>query len=325
MKSFGRLALGCSLALGISVFTGCSGDASSSIEEWVVSQNESSSSVVTESSAEQVKSSSEKVESSSEVVEESSSAADELESSSEALAESSSDVAPADKPSWQFLNPEISYDEFVDERDGQPYKSVKIGTQTWMAENLNYAYSQPSADMDSTSACYRNVTENCDKYGRLYLYSAMLDSAGVFSEDALGCGRGAVCELAGKKVRGVCPEGWRLPSKAEWNTLIEFVDKNHSGAKLRSKANVWMSSDHAEPPEDAYGFSLLPSGYYSDYNGKSGFEEIRYLTDFFYYDVKCRNDDLCSSIYFLYRYEVATESQPRSRYMLPIRCIKDED
>ena len=61
-----------------------------------------------------------------------------------------------------------------DDRDGQTYKTVKIGSQWWMAENLNYAYLQPTASEDSSSFCYNNLPENCEKYGRLYLWSAMI-------------------------------------------------------------------------------------------------------------------------------------------------------
>ena len=66
------------------------------------------------------------------------------------------------------------YGELVDERDGQTYKTVKIGEQVWMAANLNYAYTGVPYNYaggntsDSTSWCYGNDPVNCSKYGRLY-------------------------------------------------------------------------------------------------------------------------------------------------------------
>ena len=73
----------------------------------------------------------------------------------------------------------------TDERDGQTYKTVKIGTQTWMAENLNYAYTGVPYKVDgntsdSISWCYDNDPANCAKYGRLYTWAAAMDSVGTW-------------------------------------------------------------------------------------------------------------------------------------------------
>ncbi len=120
------------------------------------------------------------------------------------------------KANWALMNPEISYGELTDARDGQVYRTVEIGDQIWMAENLNYAYMP-----DTLSFCYNDSAEYCEKYGRLYTWSAAMDSAAIFSEDGKGCSvEQSGSPSCGKfPVRGICPEGWHFPSNNEWKTL----------------------------------------------------------------------------------------------------------
>ncbi len=89
----------------------------------------------------------------------------------------------------------VSISSFTDTRDGKTYKTVKIGNQTWMAENLNYS--------TGNSWCYDNNTSNCSKYGRLYDW-----------------------ETAKK----ACPRGWHLPSKSEFEILLSKVGGEGSNA-----------------------------------------------------------------------------------------------
>ena len=167
--------------------------------------------------------------------------------------ESSSSAEPP-KTALDFLNPSIEYGEFVDDRDNQKYKSVKIGNQIWMAQNLNYAYEQKTRSGSASSFCYKNEPDSCGKYGRLYLWSAALDSAAQFSKDGEGCGNEVVCEFEGK-VRGVCPSGWHLPDTTEFRGLLNFVGDS-SATKL--KANEAWGVSYENP----YGFSALPAGGY---------------------------------------------------------------
>ncbi|MCQ2103505.1 MAG: fibrobacter succinogenes major paralogous domain-containing protein [Fibrobacter sp.] len=237
------------------------------------SSEESSSSVASSSSARSSSSvASSSSEKSSSSVASSSSA---KSSSSSVISGSSSSVIPSEvegssssfKANWAYLNPNIDYGEFTDERDGQVYKTVKIGYQTWMAENLNYAYTgvkynYDSYTSDSTSWCYENKASNCDKYGRLYTWSAVMDSAAQFSVNAgTKCGYGKTC-TPNRPHRGICPEGWHVPTKQENSTLLTYIyiDGSSFPGSLRSM-NGWGGSENGT---DMYGFSALPAGFMRD-------------------------------------------------------------
>ena len=130
--------------------------------------------------------------------------------------------------------PEVEYGWMYDIRDRHVYKTVKIGNQTWMAENLNYEYKIQVADGDDI-VVYGNACsdDSCFVYGRYYLWSAAMDSAAVFSEGGKGCGYrlDARCNPS-NVVRGACPDGWLLPNLTEWKTLLEnlgYILTEHTG------------------------------------------------------------------------------------------------
>jgi len=162
---------------------------------------------------------------------------------------------------------EIALDFMIDARDNQIYKIVTIGSQTWMAENLNYAYTDVSFyngvfSSDSTSWCYYNKESNCDAYGRLYTWSAVMDSAGFISEKngTLACGLGKKCK-PNKPHRGVCPDGWHVPTQLEFDVLYKVIGgENMAGLKLKSTSG-W----EGENGIDAVSFGILPAGF--RYNG----------------------------------------------------------
>lgn len=125
--------------------------------------------------------------------------------------------------------------KMVDSRDGKTYKTVKIGDKVWMAENLNYQTGE--------SKCYDNKPENCDKYGRLYVW------------------RDAVT---------ACPEGWHLPNKQELEDLKitagqKAGDIDMAGTVLKSSTSWKVNSGKSGNGTDGLGFGALPAGsYFSD-------------------------------------------------------------
>ena len=109
-------------------------------------------------------------------------------------------------------------------------RSVTIGNQTWMAENMNMK--------TEDSRCFKNDEYNCTKFGRLYTW-----------------------DMAVK----ICPKGWHLPSEGEWGDLIQFVGDpvyaagtNNAGTKLKSTTGGWSNK-----ATDDFGFSALPNGKWS--------------------------------------------------------------
>ena len=126
---------------------------------------------------------------------------------------------------------------FTDSRDGRVYKTIQIGSQIWMAENLAWDTG------DSSSWAYDNDPENIPAHGRLYTWKA---------------------------AKSACPSGWHLPKKAEWDTLLVFMGmtraqvqnigyvKTDVSKKLKSVKD-WFKKENGT---DAVGFRAYPGGKY---------------------------------------------------------------
>ena len=196
----------------------------------------------------------------------------------------------------------------TDSRDGQTYKTVTIGTQTWMAQNLNYE--------TANSYCYDDNASYCTKYGRLYTWAAAMDSEGTWSTNGKGCGYGTTCSPT-YPVRGVCPEGWHLPTRAEFETLVTAIgDESIAGQKLKSTTGWTAHRDFIN--EDAFAFSALPAGvrdYYGGYYNEGN-------DAYFWSSTEDNSDDAYSmGLYcngdhaYLYSYG--------KNYGDSVRCLKD--
>ncbi len=148
----------------------------------------------------------------------------------------------------------------MDSRDNKVYKTVKIGEQTWMAENLakdfvlDHPYRPSLFSPSATKVLKRG-------YGFYYTWAAAVDSAGIYSDAGKGCGYNRNCKYEGKVVRGICPEGWHLPKQEEFETLIAAVsdDPKGAGAALVSEAE---RSSLLAMGTNSSGFSAVMTGYY---------------------------------------------------------------
>lgn len=253
---------------------------------------------------------------------------------SDSIADSKKDnEASREKVIWKYLNPEIIYDEITDNRDGQVYKTVTIGNQTWMAENLNYAYTGVKYlsgefaihSSDSTSWCYDDNPKNCDRYGRLYTWSAAIDSVALAKDTTNPqiCGYGKVCSLP-SPFRGICPESWHLPTKAEWEALINSVGGFDLAVSALLSTSSWCGGVNGS---NTYGFSVLPSGHYLG-NSYGLFELSCYFAEFWTtdeYDGECCNDGFYSYFLRFYPYlNITSLGAGNKDYGYSIRCVKDD-
>jgi len=141
----------------------------------------------------------------------------------------------------------------LDARDLRDYKIVRIGTQTWMAENLDVGEQVETFYGGLNNGiiekyCYHDEQINCEIYGGIYDW----EEAMQYNPSDSG---------TNGTTRGICPEGWHMPTKKEWQTLLDYLGGNQSaGGKLKETGTMnWSSPNTAATNET--GFKALPGGY----------------------------------------------------------------
>jgi len=204
---------------------------------------------------------------------------------------------------------------FTDSRDGKIYKWVNIGTQTWMAENLNLnadgskCYGEGADvqidigndDYYYASLSNEEIQSNCNKYGRLY---------------------------DGATAMGVCPAGWHLPSDEDWNTLIKFVNPNckdnrdckGGGFKLKATSGWGISSG-----TDGYGFSALSGGIGVLWDGGGYFLGVSKEGDWWSASEYEYNNKNYVGILKIKYDDVSYNSYEKNHYFLSVRCMQDSE
>lgn len=208
-----------------------------------------------------------------------------------------------------FLDDRYKYrschDSITDPRDGQVYPTICIGDKIWMAKNLNYA---------GAGMCYQNDAANCLNYGRLYSINELtgLDTSSANPST----------------IRGLCPQGWHVPSRAEWKEL--FIYAGYSAKKL-CKPDDWpLPNTNTNELE----LSLVPGGQYLDI-GDSLFifdgigETAHYWSSSatsdgqFYYSVLLDYNDFSDFVNYNDQASFQYYDFANERYM-SCRCVKDE-
>ena len=207
---------------------------------------------------------------------------------------------------------------------GRIYKGVKIGNQTWMAENLELKYKVKINGKDSVfgNYCYKDADSNCTMYGRYYTWAAAMDSAGVYSKRGEGCGVGVICKPE-YPVRGICPVDWHLPSKTEWEILMNAVGgKTVASMNLKSQTGWYVTEDGETNGNglDVFGFNALPAGYRTDGSFMFPTQDAH-----FWSSTQANSTTTASAFIIDYnpnRYAGVGGGSGKALY-IPVRCVKD--
>jgi uncharacterized protein (TIGR02145 family) len=207
-----------------------------------------------------------------------------------------------------LLNPNLTYGTMSD-IEGNSYKTIVIGTQTWMAENLKTTkyrngdailtnLSSTDWELSTSGACanYYNNASNNTTYGKLYNWYAVVDS------------------------RNLCPVGWHIPSDVEWTTLENYLGGSAiAGGKLKSTSSLWSEPNTGVTNES--GFSGLPGGNHRGNGSFDPFFNIRY-TGYFWSSSEYSSINSWARVLDYYR-----DNSGRSNYIkqsgFSVRCIKD--
>ena len=222
----------------------------------------------------------------------------------------------------------LSYDSAVVDYDGNVYRTVWLGEQCWMAENLrttHYADGTeiPLGDSASYTKAYRYFPSNNEMYitdyGYLYNWAAVMK--GNTSSNIIPSG-----------VQGICPTGWHVPSDAEWIQLYHYVSRQSEYVCSGNGDNIAkaLAADHGwdiignecavgDDPggNNATGFSALPAGRY--YNG--GYDHFRNGA---YFWSATELDDYGTyncSLYYIYAYVYGNRSSKSNGFS--VRCVRD--
>lgn len=193
-----------------------------------------------------------------------------------------------------------------------------------MAENLNYADEQNYPSMVNENWCHNSDVDSCAKYGRLYTWNAAIDYA-YWSNQSETCAYGGSCNLP-ERVQGICPIGWHLPTRNEWNVLfdgvVDVVGKTTKACSALRSSTGWFGESNGS---DVFGFSALPAGHTDNLN----YEYAMFWSSTEYHDENCDegNYAYCGAYFASLRFnnEFRYDAYGKNNIGLSVRCVRDED
>jgi uncharacterized protein (TIGR02145 family) len=196
----------------------------------------------------------------------------------------------------------------VMDRDFNYYSVVKIGTQTWMAENLNVG-TIIAGGLEQTGFqiikkyCYNNDDANGKIYGGLYTWSGMMQGAKPDS-GIIGT------------TRGICPVGWHIPTLKEWNTLTSYLDETVAGVKLKEAGTTHWISGNIGTNES--GFTALPGGMWDGY-----YFSLLTTHEYFWTATVDQKSGYNHAVQLEYNSEKVRYAQFQEKEAIAVRCIMD--
>jgi len=204
----------------------------------------------------------------------------------------------------------------TDIRDGKTYSTVEIGTQCWMAQNLNIGTKINGSDDQTDNSiiekyCYNNNDANCTIYGGLYQWAEIVQyingATNTTSWNPIPTGN----------VRGICPSGWHIPTDAEWTILTTYLGgESIAGGEMKEAGTVhWLSPNTGAT--NSSGFSALPSGYRSLNGNFSSLSGYTYFWSTQYESTTSWDRALSAYAVIVYR------NSDDKTYGFSVRCIQD--
>jgi len=189
--------------------------------------------------------------------------------------------------------------------EGITYNTVQIGTQCWLKENLNVG-TRINGDQNQQNNgivekyCYNDLESNCDIYGGLYEWDEVMQY------------------VTTEGTQGICPDGWHIPTDAEWTMLTDYLGgESVAGGKMKEAGLTHWASPNTGATNES-GFTALPGGILQDGGYFNGLAINAYFWSSSQYDAANAWDRVLTS-YGEYVYRLSNYKT----YGFSARCVQD--